>query len=78
MPVKMPLNMAVVFFIFKSNVRGQRTRHLVEGTLDPLVGKLLSNGLLIPVPIGHLIYDKLDDSLTLLYRRTPLCGFQMG
>ena len=25
-------------FIFSANVRGQGTRHLVEGTLDPLVG----------------------------------------
>ena len=26
------------YFVFSANVRGQGTRHLVEGTLDPLVG----------------------------------------
>ena len=29
---------AYSFHTFLANVRGQGTRHLVEGTLDPLVG----------------------------------------
>ena len=28
---------AILILIFMPNVTGQRTRHLVEGTLDPLV-----------------------------------------
>ena len=34
-----PINLALSF-IFIANVTGQRTRHLVAGTLDPLVGTL--------------------------------------
>ena len=28
----------IICFIFSANVTGQRTRHLVAGTLDPIVG----------------------------------------
>ena len=32
---------ASLFMLFMQNVRGQETRHLVTGTLDPLAGFLL-------------------------------------
>ena len=35
------LYLVLVIFIFGPNVTGQGTRHLVEGTLDPLVGLLV-------------------------------------
>ena len=34
---RLNLNLSLIFLL-KANVRGQGTRHLVEGTLDPLVG----------------------------------------
>ena len=34
-------NLFFVHSILSLNVRGQGTRHLVEGTLDPLVGSLI-------------------------------------
>ena len=37
-----PNSVHLQFIIFSANVRGQGTRHLVEGTLDPLVRVLFS------------------------------------
>ena len=48
LPHHPPASLGIIIFI--ANVRGQGTRHLVEGTLDPLVGILLFD----KGTLGHL------------------------
>jgi hypothetical protein len=35
---RMSIGILLYVFIYSANVTGQRTRHLVAGTLDPIVG----------------------------------------
>ena len=41
--VRMTIIAAIYFILFSPNVTGQRTRHLVAGTLDPLVRLIVSD-----------------------------------
>ena len=40
-------------YLYGHNVTGQGTRHLVEGTLDPLVGQFLIMDPILGQPIVH-------------------------